>query len=201
MALMWPLFILAQNPTTTIKVGGYALHKDASPTYRAIVTLGSPYSSLPADVIALSALKTQYQEILASEGIPWGELKENPNDFGAETMGYERDVALLMFETPSAAQMKTFLRIKSPGLQQLSALCVFFLDQKELQILAEKALADATEKANVLAGAVGKKLGDIITVEDMNHKWGRTLENSLYYDRAPHEYKYTIDVTFALIEP
>jgi hypothetical protein len=78
MALIWPLFILAQNPTTTIKVGGYALHKDASPTYRAIVTLGSPYSSLPADVIALSALKNTVPRDIGLRRHSVGRIERKP---------------------------------------------------------------------------------------------------------------------------
>ncbi|RRQ48650.1 DUF541 domain-containing protein [Maribacter algicola] len=198
--LLLPLALPAQQEQSVITVSGYALHKDPTPTYKAIMSLGNLYSSLPSDIISLKAMQEQYREALEAKGIAWSALKENPYDFGYETLGYENQGIIYSYETTSASDMKKFMQVKTHGVQRLNIIAVFTIDSEEGKGLTKEALRNAHEKAQTIANAMGKELGPVQTVEDFNGKWGENIETTLYYDKDPAVHHYTLSVTYLMWE-
>ena len=94
--------------------------------------------------------------------------------------------------------MKKFLQIKTLGLQQLSSVCTFTINDSEAQKLSEKALKKAKERALVIANAMGKDLGEIKEVEDLNNRWSEKVENIIYHNQSATEYTYIINVIFTV---
>lgn len=188
--------LVAQEESTIIKVSAHAVHNDPTPTFKAMMSVGSAYSSLPSEIITLENMKEQYKKVLKTNGINWNELKENPNEFGYETMGYEKEGIIYEYNTNSVSAMKKFLKIKSLGVQRLSSVAVLTIDSEEARQLSKIAILRARERASIIAEAMGKTLGEIQEVEDLNDRWGDKKETSLYYDQPTAEYKYFIHVTF-----
>ena len=191
-----PLMGMAQEKSTTIKVSAKAVHIDPSPIYKSTVSLSSAFASYATDGIDLGQLKSNYKKALESHGFAWNEIKETPYEFGFETMGYDKEGAVYEFTTTSAEKMRTFLGIKSLGIQRLNAIAILEIDPDEARSLSEMALKDATAKATAIALALGKQLGPIEVVED-NQFTGKQIETSIYYDRPVGEYVYTLQVVFA----
>ncbi len=196
LVLFLPLLTIAQQSPVLIKVSARAVHIDPSPKFKALVTISGTYSSLPAEMLSLEKLKKQFKEALEEKGIPWSDIKENPNDFGYETMSYGKEGTIYAYTTTSVSSMKKFLEIKSLGLQQLNSVSIITIDDDEAKKLSEIALKKAKERALTIAKAMGKQLGDIQEVEDLNNRWGEKVESSLYYDRPAAEYIHMINVIF-----
>lgn len=193
--VLLPLIGVSQNKNTTIKVSGRAVHVDASPTYKATLSLSPAYSTYGADSMSLDELKSHYKETLESNGILWSEIKETPYEFGFETMGYDKAGSVYEFTTTSIEKMRAFLRIKSLGLQRLNIVAVQEIDAEELKKLYEVALKDAKAKAIAIASALDKKIVRILTIED-NQYVGQKVETSIFYDRPVGEYIYGLQVIF-----
>ncbi|WP_437397881.1 SIMPL domain-containing protein [Flagellimonas lutimaris] len=195
--LLWALlpFLGLSQENTTIKVSGRAVHADSSPTYKVTMSLSPAYSSYGSDGMDLEQLKSHYKKALESKGIGWEEIKETPYEFGFETMGYDKEGSVYEFTTTSIEKMRTFLRIKSLGLQRLNTVAVLEIDAKELKKLYEVALKDAKAKAIAIASALDKKIVRILTIED-NQYVGQQVETSIFYDRPVGEYIYSIQVVY-----
>ena len=195
--LLWALlpFLGLSQENTTIKVSGRAVHVDSSPTYKVTISLSPAYSSYGSDGMDLEQLKSHYKKALESKGIGWEEIKETPYEFGFETMGYDKEGSVYEFTTTSIEKMRTFLRIKSLGLQRLNTVAVLEIDAKELKKLYEVALKDAKAKAIAIASALDKKIVRILTIED-NQYVGQQVETSIFYDRPVGEYIYSIQVVY-----
>jgi len=195
--LLWALlpFLGLSQENTTIKVVGRAVHADSSPTYKVTMSLSPAYSSYGSDGMDLEQLKSHYKKALESKGIGWEEIKETPYEFGFETMGYDKEGSVYEFTTTSIEKMRTFLRIKSLGLQRLNTVAVLEIDAKELKKLYEVALKDAKAKAIAIASALDKKIVRILTIED-NQYVGQQVETSIFYDRPVGEYIYSIQVVY-----
>jgi hypothetical protein len=191
-----PLITMSQEKNTTIKVSARAIHMDTSPTYKATVSLSPAYYSYGADGMDLEQLKSHYKKALESKGIGWGEIKETPYEFGFETMGYDKEGAVYEYTTTSTEKMRTFLGIKSLGLQRLNALAILEIDPEEAKALYKTALEDANKKASLIASSLGKELGDFLIVEDSQYT-GKHVETSIYYDRPVGEYLYSMQVIFS----
>lgn len=197
--LFLPYLIISQEESTLIKVSARAVHIDASPEYKATVSLSNTYSSLPSEMTTMEILKKQYKEVLNTNGISWDELKENPNDFGYESMGYGKKGTLFEYRTKSVDKMKTFLGIKSLGLQYIDYVSIITIDTNEVTKLIDEALATAKTRATIIATSMGKKLGNIKEIEDLNNRYGDEIESSIFYDRPSAEYFYMINVIFTVM--
>ncbi len=196
--LLFTCNLKAQEQRNTIKVGARAVHIDAAPLFKATVALSGTYSSLPAEMVTLEKLKKQYKDALEAKGISWGNLKENPNVFGYETLRYEKEGTLYEYRTESVEKMKKFLQTKSLGVQVLNYDSLITIDDDEITKLSQKAVANATKRATAIAQAMGKQLGEIQEVEDLNNRWGEEVVSTIYYDREPGEYIYMINVIFTV---
>ncbi|WP_430908543.1 SIMPL domain-containing protein [Maribacter sp. 2-571] len=200
-ALLLTLFscnLRAQEQPNTIKVSARAIHLDATPLFKATVSLSGTYSSLPPEMVTLEKLKKQYKDALEAKNIAWNDLKENPNVFGYETLRYEKEGTLYEFRTESVDKMKKFLQVKSLGVQVLNYDAIVTVDDDEITQLSKKALSNATERATAIAQAMGKQLGEVKEVEDLNNRWGEEIVSTIYYDRDPGEYIYIINVIFTV---
>ncbi|RIV72850.1 SIMPL domain-containing protein [Flagellimonas aequoris] len=191
-----PFLGISQEKATTIKVSARAIHMDPSPTYKAIVSLSTAFSSYAADGMGLEELQSHYKKALESSGISWSELKETPYEFGFETMGYDKEGAVYEYTTTSTEKMRAFLGIKSLGLQRLNAIAILEIDSKESKKLYDDALNDARTKAAAIAQTLGRELGEVMVVED-NQYVGKQVETSIFYDRPVGEYIYSLLVTFS----
>ncbi|WP_159075788.1 SIMPL domain-containing protein [Muricauda brasiliensis] len=194
LALM-SISMAAQEQSATIKVLARAIHTDSSPTYKATVSISPAYSSYASDGMDFEELRSLYQKALELNGIAWEELKKNPHEFGFETMGYDKEGVIYEFSTPSIEKMKIFLSIKSLGLQRLNSVAVLKIDENGAKLLYGKAMEDAKLKASLIALALGKELGDVVTVEDNQHL-NEQVETAIYYDRPVNEYIYSLQVVF-----
>lgn len=187
--------MVAQGQNATIKVLARAIHVDSSPTYKATISISPAYSSYASDGMDFEELRSLYQKALELQGIAWKEIKERPYEFGFETMGYDKEGAIYEFSTSSIEKMRTFLTIKSLGLQRLNSVAVLKIDEGTAKSLYGKAMEDARKKASLIALALGKELGDAITVEDAQHLNGQ-VETSICYDRPVGEYIHSFQVVF-----
>lgn len=181
-----------------IKVSAHVVHKDALPLYKAIITVGSGYSSLPSEVMTIESLKARYKQELEKAGFSFNDLKENPNGFGYETLGQKKEGLVYEYTTASMADIKKFMKIRPLGVESIYVVSLIEIDTKETLELSKRAIKNAQEKASAIAKAMGKKLGKIIKVEDITNRWANVIETSVYHDRPPNECRYNLDVTFKL---
>ena len=190
-------FTYAQEQES-IKISANVIHKDATPTFRATVTLGSGYSSLPTEVMNLDLLKKRYKEELENAGFQFEALQENPNGFGYETLAQKQKGTVYTFTTTTMETMRKFMQIRPLGVESIYVVGIIEIDAQETTKLVKLALAQARKKALAIALGMNRNLGKIIQVEDIGNRWGETIETSIYYDRPADECRYTLDVTFEL---
>ncbi|MGC1471605.1 MAG: SIMPL domain-containing protein [Psychroserpens sp.] len=195
--LLLPFLSIAQQ-LTTIKVSARAIHIDKSPEFKAIISLSNTYSSLPSEMTTLDILKKQYKEALEEKGFSWSELKENPNDFGFENMGRDKEGTLYEYRTKSLDKIIKFLKVKSLGVSLISYVSIITIDDDEATKLSKNALNTATSKATIIANVMGKELGDILEIEDLNSHKGEEIETYLYYDKPAAQYIYILNVIFSV---
>ena len=196
--LLLPLLLIAQQQTTTIKVSARSVLIDSSPEFKATVALSSSYSSLPAEMTTLEILKKKYKNALKANDISWSNLKKDSNGFGYESMGYGKDGIIYEYRTKSVEKMKKLLKTKSLGMQMINYSSIITIDEEEAAKLSETALASAKARAAIIATAMGKELGEIKEIEDLNNRYGEEVESSIYYDRPIGEYFYMINVIFTV---
>lgn len=187
--------------TTTLKVSvGGVTHRDSLPIYKATVQLGTSFNSYSSDLITIASLKEGYKQALKENGIDASLLLESPNGFGYETLGYQTEGAVYTFTTTSLKEMRNFMKVRPLGVESLYVVCQMQLDQKETEALIKTALLQAKIKGRAIADAMRKKLGKIKHIDDRSNKWGNTFETTVYYDRVPYEYEFTLDITFEIID-
>lgn len=197
LVLFAPLLIIAQQQPTLIKVRGHAVHIGSKPVFKAKISLSGNYSSLPAEMLTLDKLEKQYKTALEAKGISWKNLIKDPYEFGFESMGFDKEGILYEYQTKSIKKMKNFLDVKSLGMQVLSYVCIITIDEEAALTLSKKALDKAKERATTLAHAMGKQLGEIQEIIDLNSlSWGEEVESILFYDRPVGEFQYRINVIF-----
>ncbi|NJB71573.1 hypothetical protein GGR42_002035 [Saonia flava] len=194
--ILFPLSLLAQQQT--IKVSARATHIDSSPIFKTTVSLSTSFSSYAGETMNLKQLKEHYKAALVIKNIPWETVKETPNGFGFETMGYDKEGVVLEYTSSSVKEMKRFLTTKSLGLQKLNTIAIIEIDPEEAKELYKKALENAHMKAQAIAFAMDRELGKILQVED-NLFTGQKIETSIYYDRPAGEYILSIQIVFEVI--
>jgi hypothetical protein len=189
-------FFCAAQETSTIKVNGRAIHIANELNFEGAVSL-STYSSSPTEAISLSQMKVKYNEVLKKNGLSITDLKEDP--IGYLYLGHDKEGVLYHFKTPSLDKFNSFLTSKTFGLQHLNYEYSIMLSEKEVSLLASKAIKNANEKAQIIVKSANKELGNIVHIEDNNHIFNDGLKHhSLYYDSNIGQYIYQITVTFEL---
>lgn len=191
----FPLF--AQQLPNTIKVTSRIMYIDPDPTYKATISLSNP-SSYDYDYVSLTELKERFKKKVEESGLSWSSIKEHPGTFGYETMRYNKEGALYLYETKSVEEMKQFLNIKLPILQVLDMSSAIVIDDEEAEKITQMALDKALRQARLLTQKAKKKLGSIVALKEHGGLFTKPYEVSLYYDRTPGEFFYEIEVTYEI---
>lgn len=188
-------FIMFINAQTTITVDGVTKHVDKGFFYKASVIVGDTYSN--SDNTTIEEIKTKYKNALKKAGINLNSLTENYNAY--VLYGYEKDGTIYHYTTSSYKEIIKFLSVKSFGIRQLSPSAYIQISKEEQNQIFNDALANAKAKAKIMASTMGKKLGEIVLIEDLNR-----FENEIYmgynYEGFPLTYTYNIRVKFELKE-
>lgn len=182
----------------TIKVQARAVYLDPTPTYKTTLSISGSNASYGFDIMNLEQMVATFKNAVLAEGLPWDHFKETPYNFGFETMGYEKEGVIFEYSTISAADIKKVLNLKTVGLRSLDAVSEITIDPKEARILNQMALANAKVKAEAMAWAMEKELGDIVYVEDHQNVIDIPYETALYYNRPAGEYIYYIYVVYEI---
>ncbi|MBD1261682.1 hypothetical protein HZY62_13840 [Maribacter polysiphoniae] len=190
-----PLF--AQQLPNTINVRARVTYIDPDPTYNAIISLSNT-SNYDYDSVSLAELKERFKKSVTESGLLWDSIKEHPGTFGFETMRYNKEGILYLYETKSVEGMKRFLNIKLPILQNLEMSSTVEIDSQEAEKITQMALDKAFKQATLLANKAKKKLGDIVALKEHGGLFDKPYQVSLYYNRPPGEFFYEIEVTYEI---
>jgi len=144
-----------------------------------------------------SDIKEEYMEKLVDEGIagkPNVHLKEDPLAYSL--MGYEMEGNVIEYRTDSLQMAQKFLSIKSDGVFKSDSIMWIALTNEEMAEYVKKAFENARQKAMALAKNVGKKLGEVILIEDTNPK---KYMDGLYQTDNLQKREYCIKAAFEFI--
>ena len=192
---------IAQQQPNTIKVTSRVIYVDPEPTYKAQVSISSVSSTYKNYEMTLNELKELFKTTLEKSGLSWENVKEHSGTFGFETLGYQQEGIIYEYQTLSVEEMKKFLNIRMPILQSLNMASWIELDNQEVEKIIQMALDKNYKKAALLAKAMKRKVGSIISasenVGDILSE-GKPYPTALYYNREPGEFYYDLTVVFEL---
>ena len=192
---------ISQQQPNTIKVTSRVIYVDPEPTYKAQVTLSSAFSAFKNHEMTLKEMKEDFKNTLEKSGLSWENVKEHTGAFGFETMGYQKEGIIYEYQTLSVEEMKKFLNIRMPILQSLDMISWIELDNEEVETIIQMALDKNHKKAALLAKAMKRKVGTIISIsENIGDilSEGKPYPTALYYNREPGEFYYDLTVVFEL---
>ncbi|MBD0777598.1 hypothetical protein HPE56_07320 [Maribacter sp. ANRC-HE7] len=188
---------IAQQLPNTIKVTSRVIYIDPDPTYKAVISLSNT-SNYEYDSMSVAELKERFKKRVEESGLSWDSIKEHPGTFGYETMRYNKEGALYLYETKSAEGMKQFLNIKLPILQILDMSSSIEIDSGEAEKITQMAMDTSFKQATLLANKAKKKLGGIVALKENGGLFNKPYRVNLYYDRPPGEFYYDIEVTYEI---
>lgn len=190
---------IAQQQPNTIQVTARMIYADPEPTFKSEITLSTAYAGVESDTITMNQMKERFKNALAEKGISWEGVKEHAKPFGFETMGYNQEGIIYVYETKSVEEMKKFLTIKLPTLQRQSATSVIELDTQEAEKIVAMVLEKSNKKAALLAKVMKRNVGKIVSIsENTRDLIGKPYETVLFYDRTPGEFYYDLVVVYEL---
>ncbi len=167
------------------------------PTYylKMIVSLENiDYDSLPSN---FEQIKDDYMGKLVDEGIVGsgkGSITEDELAYGM--LGYEKEGTVVEYETTSLDMVQKFLAVRSEGVLKSEALFWVELSDDEMAEYAKAAFENAKEKAERMAKNIGKKVGDVVFIEDFQNN---NYVEGLYYTDALSSREYRITVGFEML--
>ncbi len=183
----------SQENRNTINVSGKHI-VETKPVYHAkiMVSLNNVYYD--SQTMSLDEIKTGYINKLVKAGISKVDLIENHLHY--DLLGYEKDGTIIEYKTTSIEKMQQFLKVRSIGTSKLEHTYTINFTEEEAADYAKKAFDNAKEKATKIAAKIGKKVGDVIYLSDVN-----ALEKSTgwYYTVDSKSFNYYITVTFELL--
>ncbi|GAA4109094.1 hypothetical protein GCM10022393_05490 [Aquimarina addita] len=148
------------------------------------------YQNLEAQ--SLKELQLQFSTMLQKQGINFDKFEEKK--LYRITSGQYRTASYFFYATSAVEEVEKIVSIKMKGLRNTWVDVV--AKEKTNQELAElhkRALADAQERALLIANVSNKKIGNITYIEDVNYKY-QYISSSKEKEPA----KYYIKVTFGL---
>jgi len=193
-------FGLSQEKNT-IEVLGRAIHIDSELTFESIVSLNNSDYSNSKEVMSLDELKSRYNIALKKNGLSLTDLEEDLIGYiYLRYYNYNKEGTMYHFKTTSEDKFNRFLKSKSFGFQSITYGYSMVISENEAQLVVAKAIQNAKEKAQAIAYAANKKVGDIVKVKDNNLINIRLKNQPLYYDYGfiPGRYIYDITVIFEL---
>ncbi|MGG8495837.1 SIMPL domain-containing protein [Tenacibaculum sp. TC6] len=196
---IWLTTAFSQEANSTlIKVNGKATYEDTKPTFKAIISISKNLNAYyPDEITDLSKIEEHYKSQLKEKGISWTMFTKKPYEFGYESFNYGKEGIIYEFNTTSIEKMRTFLKVKANGVDNLKAVAILNITKKVTEDLYVQALEDAYTKASLMAVALGKKIDKVVEVTEATINTG-TVENYIYYDRPVGEYISTIQVVYTV---
>ncbi len=162
------------------------------PTYylKMIVSLvNADYDSLPR---SFEELKDEYMGKLVDEGVMGlgnGSITEDDLAYGM--MGYEKEGTVIQYKTTSLEMVQKFLSVRSDGVVKSEATFWVELSAVEMADYSKKAFENAKDKAEGIATNLGKKIGDVVLIEDLQMQ--KFMEGFYYTDMLDtREYRVTV---------
>lgn len=184
--------ILAQSLKDNISVSGN--HKyTIAPEYssKMIVSLNNVYYD--SETLSQAEIKSGYLDKLAKVGISSDRIKEDPLHYAL--LGYEKEGTVFEFKTNSLEEMQKFLTVKAIGVTRSDTTFETELTDAEMTEYAKIAIDNAKKKAEGIAQKLGRKLGQVVYINDSNLK---KISESMYYGNTSKEREYYISVSFEL---
>lgn len=174
--------VSAQNRSKTIKVVGQTLFMQEVELYKVKlhISRSNYYDYSTDDKPSLQEIEKSYFSKMKELGFPESKFKkskdiDNYNNYTVETSIY-------IFETGSSEEFHKFLKTKpANGVLQGDKLLVFKpMAMANRRILFQAAIKDAASQAAMLADTMGKKVGNLVAITDLN-SFNSELEDHYYY--------------------
>ncbi|WP_343487655.1 SIMPL domain-containing protein [Allomuricauda sp. d1] len=178
-----------QNTINVYGVHGYTI----SPNYKASMLVSMNNVYYDAQTFTLPEILSTYKDKLAKVGINTANLKEDA--MGYALYGYDKDGTIIKYTTNSADDLQKFLSVRSVGVTKSDTTMEFKLTRAQMADYAGKALEDAKNRAEALAGKMGRQIGKVVYLSDTNYE---KFSESLYYGNINNEREYRINVSFEL---
>ena len=191
--LITSMTAIAQSYTNNITVNGVYQYNIA-PEYTAKMILSMSNVYYDAQTVTMSEVKSAYLDKLAKIGISSDRLIEN--DLNYAMMGYDKDGTVIEFKTKSLDEMKQFLMVKSMGVTKSDTMLDIELTETQMADYAKGAFDNARKKAEAIAVKIGKKIGEVVYLNDTNYK---KISESMYYGSPTNTKDYYISVSFELL--
>ena len=191
--LITSMTAIAQSYTNNITVNGVYKYNIA-PEYTAKMILSMSNVYYDAQTVTMSEVKSAYLDKLAKIGISSDRLIEN--DLNYAMMGYDKDGTVIEFKTKSLDEMKQFLMVKSMGVTKSDTMLDIELTETQMADYAKGAFDNARKKAEAIAVKIGKKIGEVVYLNDTNYK---KISESMYYGSPTNTKDYYISVSFELL--
>ncbi len=186
-----PLF--AQQPTNTITVIGEAIQETIeiekyNITIEIKEVLADGYTNL--ETISIPQLVNNYKSKLNNLGLNFNELKENTVYNNTNTY----NIFSYTYSTSIVDNLKKVLSIKMQGITSWVTIIGKEKTNTYIAKLNAEAIQDAKNKANLIAQNINKKVGNILSIEDTNHK----QQFYLITHKPDEKEKYYVKVSFSL---
>ncbi|PCE66432.1 SIMPL domain-containing protein [Sediminicola luteus] len=192
--LICPLIGWCQQPTK-ITVSGQASLIPKDMVYKANMTLSKNLGGSSRDDYEMSNLKDLYTSQLQKQGMALNKLEEFPLDYKltySHTEGTK-----YVFKTRSLEEFNTFLDISSVGLERGYVDIETKISTSEALQLKKAAIDHAHQQAELTAEALGKKLGDIVSIEEVTAIPINTT-HILYFKLPLEGYTHHLSITYTL---
>jgi len=185
----------AQGNPAYVEVRGLTMYKRAVDYYQAVLEINTNargYYVDKDDKPKLEEIANRVFEKLESLGFPKKQFeKSDKNAYYQNT--YER--AFYTFKTTSEKKYIEFTTMKALNGTYVTEKKVFLMPIKNREKIIAKALNDARKNAAAIAKAMGKTLGDILSVVDYNSD--SSIKKDSYYP-VGKSYAYGLSVRFAV---
>lgn len=191
----------AQLQTPFVEVGGVAKYTKEVSLYRARIELSpSGYYSYNADgKPSLGELRKDFFAKMKENNLEQKRFKkdEESDPYGASAYNQEKE--RYVFETVSEEEFKSFLKIRKINGSQLVETKVIYKPLTDSEPIIVAAVKDAQKSAAIIAKAVGKKLGDVLSVTDYNSSDRWESDEEAYYPSKNTQTRIRISVRYSMV--
>ena len=186
---------MSQTSQSYIEVKGTAVIDIENPVYisERVLSMDYVYDSVIENI---QELKAAYFSKLDAVGFDTSQLTEN--NFGYLSMGFTKKGTIIQLKTSSKENLQKFLSVSMTGTQIHENFITYEITPEQEISLSKKAIENARGTAERTLKGIGQKLGNIISITNLNlQQKNESYFYSLYYD---FENKYEITVKFELLK-
>lgn len=161
--VLLPFVSVAQQTERFVEVRGDALYEQEVDKYQAKISVtADEYYAYEEDKVTLMDLEKTFFDVMAKNGFTRNQFKE----IDEPQLPANNKQAMYVFETSSEEDFAKFYQLKNTkGTYKQEGKILYKPLLHREKIIAE-ALTNAQERAEMLANAIGKKLGKIISISD-----------------------------------